>query len=85
MIVSMAVDYGIFLAEDRDDQGSRNATQIGVLIDGLTTILGFGLLAMSEQPALYGIGMTSGLGISLCLVLALTFGALVAPGKESSS
>jgi predicted exporter len=79
MVVSMGVDYGIFLAEDRDDEESRNATQLGVLVDGLTTMFGFGLLALSRQPALLTIGTTAGVGVSCSLVLALSFGALAAP------
>jgi predicted exporter len=39
-------------------------------------VLGFGLLALSEQPALFCIGLTSGVGVLMCLVLALATGAL---------
>jgi len=82
MIVSMGVDYGIFLADDGGDGRARRATQIGVLIDGLTTVLGFGLLAASPQPALFRIGITSGIGVCSCLLLALAIGALATPREE---
>ena len=36
----------------------------------LTTILGFGTLALSSHPALRAIGLTTGVGIVLSLVLA---------------
>jgi predicted exporter len=89
MVVSMGVDYGIFLAEDEAHPGARSATQLGVVVDGLTTILGFGLLAISSQPALFGIGATAGVGVTWCLVLALACGALVAPkptqGREAAA
>ena len=84
MVVSMGVDYGIFLAEDEQHPGARGATQLGVVVDGVTTMLGFGLLAISSHPALFSIGATAGVGVTLCLVLALSFGALVAKGERAS-
>jgi predicted exporter len=72
MVVSMGVDYGVFLAEAGRDPRVLDATHLAVLVAGLSTILGFGLLAMSEQPALLSIGLTAGIGILLCLVLAPT-------------
>lgn len=84
MVVSMGVDYGIFLAEDEEHPGARGATQLGVVVDGLTTILGFGLLAISSHPALFSIGATAGVGVTLCLVLALCFGSLVATAEARS-
>jgi len=84
MVVSMGVDYGIFLAEDEEHPGARGATQLGVVVDGVTTILGFGLLAISSHPALFSIGATAGVGVTLCLVLALCFGSLVATAESRS-
>lgn len=84
MVVSMGVDYGIFLAEDEQHPGARGATQLGVVVDGITTILGFGLLAISSHPALFGIGVTAGIGVTLCLLLALCFGSLVATAEARS-
>jgi predicted exporter len=43
-------------------------------------VLSFGLLGLSEIPALRAIGVTCGLGISLSLVLAPA--ALVLAGRE---
>ena len=84
MVVSMGVDYGIFLAEDEQHPGARGATQLGVVVDGITTILGFGLLAISSHPALFRIGVTAGIGVTLCLLLALCFGSLVATAEARS-
>lgn len=77
MIVSMGVDYGIFLAEDLEERGARHATLIGVLVDGFTTLFGFGMLATSVQPPLFRIGITAAVGITWCLLLALAAGGLV--------
>jgi len=66
----MGVDYGVFLAESRDDPGGLAATLLSVLVACLSTVLAFGLLAMSASPALRALGLTVGLGVLLSLVLA---------------
>jgi predicted exporter len=70
LVLSMGVDYGVFLAETRDDPEGFAATVLSVLIACLSTVLAFGLLAMSASPALRAIGLTVGLGVLLSLVLA---------------
>jgi predicted exporter len=70
LVLSMGVDYGVFLAETREDPGGFAATVLSVLIACLSTVLAFGLLAMSASPALQAIGTTVGLGVLLSLVLA---------------
>ena len=70
LVLSMGVDYGVFLAEMRDDPEGFAATVLSVLIACLSTVLAFGLLAMSASPALQAIGLTVGLGVLLSLVLA---------------
>lgn len=83
MVVSIGDDYGIFLVDDREP-ASRAATHLSVLSSSLTTILGFGLLALSAQPALYSIGLVSAIGMLLSLVLALSTGAAFAPALGRS-
>jgi predicted exporter len=70
LVLSMGVDYGVFLAETREDPEGFAATVLSVLIACLSTVLAFGLLAMSASPALQAIGLTVGLGVLLSLVLA---------------
>jgi predicted exporter len=70
LVLSMGVDYGVFLAETRDAPEAFAATVLSVLIACLSTVLAFGLLAMSASPALQAIGLTVGLGVLLSLVLA---------------
>ena len=81
MVVSMGVDYGVFLAEHREDPEQRDATLLAVTLAAASTMLGFGLLSLSAQPPLFHIGMTSAIGVLLCLVLAPTVCAL-AGGDE---
>ncbi|MBA3548008.1 MAG: hypothetical protein H0T76_16110, partial [Nannocystis sp.] len=70
LVLSMGVDYGVFLAESRADPAKFAATLLSVMVACLSTVLAFGLLAMSASPALQAIGLTVGLGVLLSLVLA---------------
>ena len=85
MVVSMGVDFGIFLAEEESQPGAHDVTYLSVSLAAVTNVLGFGLLALSDQPALFCIGLTSGVGILMCLVLALAIGALARPGRPCAA
>ena len=73
MVVSMGVDYGVFLV-DAESLGPRHARAalLSVMVAALSTVLGFGLLALSDHPMLATIGITAWVGILSCLVLAPT-------------
>lgn len=70
LVLSMGVDYGVFLAESRADPAGFAATLLSVLVACASTVLAFGLLAMSASPALQAIGLTVGIGVLLSLLLA---------------
>jgi predicted exporter len=69
-----------------DSLGRRDrfgVTLLSLLLSCLTTALVFGTLAVSSQPSLRAIGITTGIGIPLCFVLApvtLAAARLAAPG-----
>jgi len=77
MVVGMGVDYGVLLAEGRDDPAALAATRLSVVVAAVSTVLGFGLLALSDEPALFSIGATAGIGVGACLLLAPSLAALV--------
>jgi predicted exporter len=87
LVLSMGVDYGVFLAESRARPREVAATVSSLLACCLTTVLAFGLLAMSTNPALRAIGLTTGIGVFASLVLAPTalvlFRATGAPEQAS--
>ncbi|MEI6129831.1 MAG: MMPL family transporter [Planctomycetota bacterium] len=83
MVVSMGVDYGVFLAESGNERRHLDATRLAVFVAGISTILGFALLAWSDQPALFGIGLVAGTGIALCLALAPILATLLASKSHS--
>ncbi len=70
IVMGMGVDYGIFVVDSVDEPDAIGATLVSCLLCCLTTLLGFGALALSSHPALRAIGVTTGVGIALSLVLA---------------
>ncbi len=70
LVLSMGVDYGVFLVESRDQTRGLAASVLSVVLAALSTVLAFGLLGMSTYPALEALGITIGLGVLLSLVLA---------------
>ena len=82
LVLSMGVDYGVFMVEIRDSDEGAGPTLSGILVACLTTVLSFGLLAMSENPALRALGAISGIGSVLSLVLAPTAWLFVRRGSR---
>ena len=75
VVLSMGVDYGIFLVES--DRGS----DVGPTLTSLTvacgsTVASFGALALSAQPAMHAMGLITAVGVLASLVLAPTVWAL---------
>lgn len=70
LVLSMGVDYGVFLAESRGDPEGAAATVLSIILAALSTVLAFGLLAMSSFPALAALGVTIGVGVLLSLLFA---------------
>lgn len=67
LVLGFAVDYAVFLAE----AGERPAPALlGVLLAGFSTLLSYGLLAVSGTPALRGFGLTVGVAVLGALLLA---------------
>jgi predicted exporter len=70
MVTGMGVDYGIFLVDSAARREGEGATLLSLLMSCLTTAFVFGTLALSSQPSLRAIGVTTGLGILLSYALA---------------
>lgn len=58
VLLGMGVDYGIFLLEHPGD----GAAWLAVALAGISTLLAFGLLALSATPALRSFGLTMLIG-----------------------
>ncbi len=70
MVLSTGVDYGIFVAETTRHPEATSETLLSVTVAWVSALLSFGLLAMSSNPALRAIGLTTGVGLTFSMVLA---------------
>jgi predicted exporter len=70
VVLGMGVDYGIFAVDGAQSPDRLGATLSSILVSCLTSVFVFGALALSEQPALRSIGLTTGTGILLALALS---------------
>ncbi|MDW5416443.1 MMPL family transporter [Iodobacter sp. CM08] len=71
LILGMGVDYGIFLLENPEPQATRPF--LSVTLAAISTLLAFGLLALSATPALHAFGLTMLFGIGLSWLLTPAF------------
>ena len=69
LVLSMGVDFGIFVAEGRASDEDTARALVGIFTATLTTLLSFGLLAWSQSPALRALGSTMSLGLTWSLLL----------------
>jgi predicted exporter len=70
VVVGMGVDYGVFTVDGALEPERLGATLSSLTMSCLTSVFVFGILALSEQPALRSIGLTTGTGVALALVLS---------------
>lgn len=72
LLLGVGVDYGIFMQEQPD---RRDATAwLAVGLSAVSTILSFGLLALSQTPALRAFGLTMLIGTVLVWIIVPMFG-----------
>jgi predicted exporter len=69
MVLSMGVDYTVFLVECGRER-NLGPTTMSLWGAAVTTMLSFGLLALSRTQALRAIGLTVGIGTALSFLLA---------------
>ena len=70
LVIGLAVDYGIFMVH-RATESLDPAIERAVLVSGLTTLAGFGALAMAQHPTMRSIGVTVLSGLAPALLAAL--------------
>lgn len=83
LLLGVGVDYGIFLLEHEED----GSAWLAVVVGAGSTWLSFGLLGLSQTPALKAFGTTLMVGLPLVLLLAPALRTRPAdqPGKRQSS
>ncbi len=70
LVIGLSVDYGIFMV-CRLAENVGHPAERAVLVSGLTTLAGFGALALARHPALNSIGISVLLGIGAAIPAAL--------------
>ncbi len=83
LVLSVGVDYSIFLVSARDHREETPATLLSLCIACTSTCLAFGLLALSSFPALRALGLVTGIGVLLSLLFAPLVLAGLGRGKEN--
>lgn len=82
LLLGIGVDYGIFMQEP--DSQKDGAAWLAVAVSSLSTLLSFGLLALSKTPALRAFGLIMAIGIGAVTLIVPYFrtaGAAQAPGR----
>ncbi|HLO75670.1 MAG TPA: hypothetical protein VK196_04360, partial [Magnetospirillum sp.] len=67
LVLSMGTDYAVFCAEDRE---RAPVTLFSISLAATTTLLSFGLLALSEVAAVRAFGAAMLVGVTLAFLLA---------------
>jgi predicted exporter len=71
LVLGVGANYAVFLREGAARANADlGAVWTGVLLSAATTLLSFGLLAMSAMPALRSFGATLAIGIAVSVLLA---------------
>ena len=77
LVLGIAVDYGVHIVHDSLERPGpyriSSSTANSVLVDALTTILGFGALMVASHRGLESLGRLLTLGVTTCTVTALVF------------
>lgn len=75
LILGIGIDYGVHLVHEyREQQGPYRISQgtaVAVLVDALTTIVGFGALMIASHRGLQSLGRVLTLGVTCCLLTSL--------------
>jgi len=80
MVLGMGVDYGVFVVDSISDPEEMGTTMLSTFLGSITTVFSFGVLALSQHPALRALGVTIGVGILLAFLLA-PLSQLLMPGR----
>ena len=83
LVLSIGVDYAIFLVSTERSGESQDATLLSLCIACASTCVSFGMLSLSAFPALQALGVTTGLGTLLSLFFAPSALALLKDGGDA--
>jgi predicted RND superfamily exporter protein len=77
LVIGIGVTNGIHIlnrfAEEQTPSLFSRSTGKAVLISGLTSIAGFGSLALAQHRGIQSLGLVMGIGLTTCMIAGLTF------------
>lgn len=90
LAAGLGLDYALFFDHAGDDRDDQLRALHAIIVCSLTTLLVFGMLAVSSIPVLRAIGSTVALGVACNFVLALLIvrrpvGVEFLPGSEAAA
>lgn len=75
LILGIGIDYGVHIVHEYREQRGRYkmspATAVAVMVDSLTTIVGFGSLMIASHRGLQSLGRVLTLGVTCCLFTSM--------------
>jgi predicted exporter len=81
LVVAVGSNYSLFFDRQAPSGQDRSRTIVSLLLASVTTLVGFGLLALSKVPVLSAIGWT----VSMGATLALAFSAIMSRKADSEA
>ncbi len=85
LVLSMVVDYGIFVAVERHRRSAFVSSMVAVFLAGTTTIAVFAVLATSVFPAMRMIGVTTVLGTTAGFFATVALYLCMEKGADAAS
>ncbi len=85
LIVAVGSNYALFFDQLRTTGRADEDTLASLMLANLTTVVSFGLIAISDIPALSSIGRVVAPGALLALLLSAAFARSVAPSARPSA
>ncbi len=82
LITAIGVDYAILM---RENIGGLAVSLLGTLLSALTSWLSFGLLLISDTPAIANFGLAISLGLLFCFLLAPWAGTRQATANQAQT
>ncbi|MCC7087391.1 MAG: MMPL family transporter [Pirellulales bacterium] len=75
LLLGIGIDYGVHIVHEYLEQSGRyrmsQATAVAVMVDALTTIIGFGSLMIASHRGLQSLGRVLTLGVAACTVASM--------------
>ncbi len=81
LILGLGLDYGVFMVESSTRAERLGHTGYAVLMSALTTLFGFGVMAITRSPALFGVGLAVLVGVAAAMTSALLVSPRLASGE----